>query len=88
MKITKLILVVVLILAMSQITFGQNRIGLIGGLNSASMKLYIDGETPDITGKKLIGFGAIADLKLSDGLYLSLSPIFLSSWYFSFLSAD
>ena len=77
MKRTTLILGLVLILGLSQITYGQNRIGLIGGLNSASMALKIDGETPDITGKKFVGFGAVADFKLRDGIYLSLEPMYI-----------
>ncbi|MFC1725478.1 porin family protein [candidate division KSB1 bacterium] len=77
MKRSKLILGIVIILMLSQLVNGQNRVGIIGGLNSASMELKINAETPDISKKSLIGIGGIVDFKLSEGLYLSLEPMYL-----------
>ena len=73
MKKVKLPLVLLALILSCSVSMGQSYIGIFGGLNHSKLS----GDSPSQGKyKKLVGgnFGALVDVKLSKGLYLSFQP--------------
>lgn len=75
-KLTILTLLVLMLLLVS-FANAQNRIGIIGGLNVATIDADFDAAETDIASRTLFGVGGVLDIQLGENVFLHLEPMYL-----------
>jgi len=77
MKRYYLVFIMILVVSLSLNVRAQHRIGIIGGINMATMNVHVENDEKNISGRTDFGAGALMELEMKKSLFLHCEALYL-----------